>query len=172
MNTKVSRFAGLKLLAAFLFMLSVVGPGCFTNSVIDEFSTDMLLPAPGELAGPIEIRKRYRFSQDPHQAEGIEIVRLSIQVVPEGYDLAMIQRLVLYAEIETGELIPLGTAESFMPGERIAEVDILFVENLADLVRSDGRLVLVWYLEPNVWYAGVPIEGIEILGRAVMEITL
>ena len=152
--------------------MTLFGSGCFTNTVIDEFSTEIILPAPQESVQPVEIRKRYRFSQDPDQAESIEIVRLSVQVIPEGYDLALIQRLILYAEVEGGELVPIGVAEGFLPEERIADVEVLFTDNLADLVRSDGRLVLVWYLEPNAWYVNYPVDGIEVLGRAVMEITL
>jgi hypothetical protein len=160
----------------WMLLLCLLAPtlACSTETrITDDFSTEVTLVSPGRIGEDFSVRKRFRFSVTPADARRLTFRGgLLIALDPPGTDLTFLHRLTVLVEDADGVQTELAEATDFEEGQRYVQMDVLFDDDLRELVTPDGRVTLVFRIEPSAWYGAFPRAGITVLARASLEILL
>lgn len=152
-----------------LMILALVALGTTTACGLDEFDeefdTEFTVPQPKEgFFGlePFSKTKRFKLGSDPADAERAVFRKATIQIVaPDNADLSILDSLEVYVEEPDGQTL-LATAEAFVPGERVRNLDIVFKDDIRGFVSSDQRVEMTWVVYPSTFAPPWPEDGLTI----------
>jgi len=146
----------LLLFAALVSLLFL--SGCNMNVFHDSISTTVEMSST-EAQVAHATSKRFKFERDVAGAKSARIQRAWVSVdLPEGQDLSFIASVdVTMKHPDTGEILHLVTGGGFKPGESVKELEVLYGEDIRDMVR-DQRVTLDWDVQPNLLYRGFSEE--------------
>jgi hypothetical protein len=157
----------------FAALVAVFAQGCLETEIIDDLATEVRLGNPGVAGEGYEVRKRFRFSRSPLDAAAIELDGGLLSILaPTGADLSFLHRVTVWVETPDGERILLATGEDFPAGARYSPMRIDFADDLRPFVTADARVTLVFRVEPSAWYRPFPPDGITVLAKATVAISL
>lgn len=157
------------LLAAFSLALTA----CLGDSVVDNISTELTVTTPGPPGTPLEIRKRFRFSHDPRDARGVYFSDGWLRILaPVGGDLSFLQRVEVYVVHPEDGPVLVASGDGFQPGDRTADFDIVYEEDLRPFASDDSRVTFSFMIESAAWSRPYPEGGFTVLASAEIEIDI
>jgi hypothetical protein len=154
-----------------LAVASMALTGCGITEFEDSFDTKFTVPKPLSLeSGPYLKTKRFKFENNPKDAEFAKFKKAYVQVVaPEGSDLTFMDSIKVYADLD-GELTLLATANEFESGQRHRNLKIELKGDLRGYV-VDRRITLVFEVVPSRWHIlSWPEDGITVRAGVTMLI--
>lgn len=168
-----SRLVRSLLSFALLGFVAVFSQGCLESQIIDDLATEVRIGSPGVAGEGYEVRKRFRFSRSPIDAAAIELDGGLLSILaPTGADLSFLHRITVWVEAPDGQRVLLATGEDFPAGARYSPMRVDFADDLRPFVTADARVTLVFRVEPSAWYRPFPPDGITVLAKATVAISL
>jgi hypothetical protein len=147
--------------------------GCGLTEFENTFDTEFTVPKPERSVfglQPFSKSKRFKFDEDPADAEYAKIKRAGLTVIaPAGSDLSFLNRLEVYLDEEDGQQTLLATAEDFKPGESSRELTVEYDEDMRGFVR-DQRVYMTFVVYPSGWSFNWPEDGISVRADVTMKI--
>jgi hypothetical protein len=152
-----------RLAIASLIAFALLSSACGLTEFEEELDTEFTVPKPTSFESGTYLKtKRFKFDNDPADAESAVFKRAYIEVIaPDNHDLTFMDSIQVYADAD-GELTLLASASEFETGQRYRRLNIDMGGDLRHLTRNQ-RLNLVFEVVPSRWHLSLwPSDGITI----------